>query len=159
MIRPSEPCDTAPVISACALIACLPVGVGHRRVETRHRRDEGRSRDLAEQPGAGEVGGHDAGDLFGDARGRGVLGHEARHGEGQRLDHAFGDLDAQGAALGVGQGGGQGKAEARGSEHEAERADRDHELSFPSDTVLAGAVTDETTIGQRRWEHPGSFRA
>src|SRR5690606_34755242 len=95
----------------------------------------------------------------GDGGGRGVLGHEAGRGEGQGLDHALGDLNAQGATLRLSHRGGEGKAKAGKAKREAERADRCHGLFFPSGAVLAGAVTAEKVRGQRRGRHCGSFGA
>jgi hypothetical protein len=74
--------DTAPVISACALIA-RQSGIGHRRVEARDGRDEGPGRDLAEEPRADKVRRHHPRDVACELRGVSGLGLELGDREGQ----------------------------------------------------------------------------
>ena len=102
----------------------LPIGIRHRRIKAGHPPDMGRGRDFPKQPGSRKVRGNHPRDIARILRGRRILGHKIRGRKGQRLDHAFGDLDPQRAILGRRRGRkhpghkqGQQDCGAEGSDH------------------------------------------
>ena len=87
----------------------------------------GMGKDAARGVGLGQVGRDHLRDLRRDLGSAGVFRDELRGGKGQRLDHAIGDGDAQGAGLRLGRH--PGKAGQR--EGYAKRADEGHGFPFP----------------------------
>jgi hypothetical protein len=112
MIRPSPPIETAPVTSACALIA-RQSWIGHRRVEARDGGDEGARRDLPEEAGAHEVRRHHPRDVARELRGVFGLGLEIWDRDRKGFDHPFHDLDPERTLLRMGRYGKEAKERGR----------------------------------------------